>query len=287
MRSLIIISFSFVFLSACGTTSQSTKKLSTPSSYSTDSWVTTLSKDAKKTVAKKDTGIVFLHGKRGNPDLSHNSEFISKMADLGYTVIAPLMPWSEKRDYMGSREQGMEVVTAAVNALDTKKVVVVGHSMGGMGVLQYGARGVPSKVVGLISVAPGHDPNNAYKLLELTRDDASRACELLAAGKGKERSNFPEMNAGKPYMIYASAEYYCTHYSVNEYPDSQKISRKIKTPLFILSGKDDRLTDVYSHGRIYTSLPENSKNKHAVLSGGHLDVLYKHTDVLSQWIDAQ
>ena len=287
MRSLIIITLSFMFLTACGTTSHSTIKLSTASNYSTEGWVTAVKKEGKKPAITKDTGIVFLHGKRGDPDTSHNADFISKMSELGYNIIAPLMPWSERRGYSGTREQGMDVITSAVNALDTKKVVIIGHSMGGMAVFQYGARGgVPAKVVGLVSVAPGHDPNNAYKLQSNTTADASKSCDMVAAGKGKERSSFADMNGGRTYSINATAEYYCSYYSVRNYPDSLQIAEKIKTPLFILSGDGDRLTSVYSHGIIFSSLPANDKNKFATLAGGHLNVLYKHTDIVSQWIDA-
>jgi pimeloyl-ACP methyl ester carboxylesterase len=280
MRTLISLIFSSLLLSGCGTTSFSTLKLNTPSQYSTDGRFY----DVKKN--KKEVGIVFLHGKRGDPDTSHNSDFISKMTDLGYPVVAPIMPWSEMRGYTGSRQQGMNIITAAVNALDTHKVIVIGHSMGGMAVLQYGARGVPSKVVGLISVAPGHDPNNAMKLQSHTGADAYKACQMLASGKGNERSNFADMNGGRTYTIYASAEYYCTHFSLTQYPDSQQIAEKIKSPIFILSGEDDRLTYIYSHEVIYNSLPKNNKNKHAILTGDHLNVLYKHTDAISKWIDS-
>ena len=271
---------SFVFLSGFFGAGHTTISLTTPSGHTTEGWLYTAKGE------KKDVGIVFLHGKRGHPGISHNEEFISNMRSLGYTVIAPLMPWSEKLGYKGTREQSLELIDVAVQSLDTSRVVVVGHSMGGMAVFQYGGKGVNSKVIGLVSVAPGHDPNNAGRLRSHTEDDAARACEMTANGKGKESDDFTEMNAGKTYKIYATAEYYCTHYSVDEYPDSQQNAIDIKTPIFILSGSGDRLTHIYSHEVIFESLPENAKNKFQELDGGHLNVLYKNTDAINQWIES-
>lgn len=280
IKTLLISAISLIFFTGCVASSRTNIKLEVPSKYSTKSWLYVVEKN------KKDTGIIFLHGKRGDPSTSQNDNFISNMRDLGYEVIAPLMPWSEMRGYDGTRSQGMEVINAAVDAMKTEKVVVVGHSMGGMAVFQYGASGVSPKVVGLVSVAPGHDPSNADKLQIHTEWDAIKACKKHAAGEGKDRGDYPEMNGGKTYTISATAEYYCTHFSVKEYPDSLRIASGIKTPTFILSGSEDRLTWVYSHRDIYESLPKNTKNKHEVMSGRHLNVLFEHTDAISQWIDA-
>jgi pimeloyl-ACP methyl ester carboxylesterase len=267
-----------LLLPGCATTSHTTVQLNTPSQYATPGWVYPAEKN------KKDLGIVFIHGKRGNPGSYHNHVFISKMRELGYPVIAPVMPWSEQRGYEGTRTQGLEVISAAVNSIEASKVVIVGHSMGGMAVMQYGAAKASPKVIGLVSVAPGHDPGNAEKLRVATEFDADRACTMVAEGKGKEHSVFTDMNAGTTYDIDASAEYYCSYFYVNHYPDSLVIPKSIQTPVFILSGSEDRLTLIYEHKTMYDALPRNGKNTYKVMSGGHLDVLYKHTEAISQWI---
>ena len=281
MRTLITLIISSLLLSGCGTTSFSTLKLNTPSQYSTDGWLY----DVKKN--KKEVGIVFLHGKRGDPDTSHNSIFISKMTDLGYPVVAPIMPWAERRGYTGTQPQGMEVIDAAINALKTKKVVVIGHSMGAMAVIQYGAKKVHPNVIGLIPVAAGHDPHSSGKLYENSTHDVGRACDKVKKGEGKEYGSYADLNMGRSYTISATAEYYCTYYSLVHYPGSLQIAENIKTPTFILSGEDDGLTYVYRHEQMFTDLKKNNKqNKFAVMSGDHKDVLYKHTDAISKWIDS-
>lgn len=276
---LTLITVSFFFLTGFFSSSHDTVEVTTTSTYSTEAW-----KYNSNGSSQQDIGIIFLHGKKGNPSLDHNSKFIKKMRDAGYVVIAPIMPWAQKRGYEGTRIQGLEVIDEAVKLLGKSKVVVVGHSMGAMAALEYGARGVPSSVVGLISVAAGHDPNNAGKLRSLTEDAAESACTAMKLGKGADKSNYPEMNMGKKYSIDASAEYYCTYYSVNEYPDSLQIARDIKTPTFILSASEDRLTHIYSHEEIFLSLPDNDLNYHETLPGKHKSVLFKSVDAINGWI---
>ena len=123
------------------------------------------------------------------------------------------------------------------------------------------------------------------KLRNLTEDAAASACAAMKSGKGAEKREYPEMNAGKKYVIDASAEYYCTYYSVNEYPDSLLIAGDITTPIFIVSGAEDRLTGIYSHGEIYSSLPDNDLNRYAILPGKHKSVLFKNVDAIIEWIE--
>lgn len=207
------------------------------------------------------------------------------MRDAGYTVIAPIMPWAQMRGYEGTREQGHEIIDEAVKALAKDKVVVVGHSMGAMAILEYGTRNIPSTIKGLISVAAGHDPNNARKLRTLTENEAGAACAQMKEGNGSNRNSYPEMNNGKKYSIEATAAYYCTYYSVNEYPDSLQVATDIKIPTFILSGEGDRLTHIYSHQEIFDSIPSNSNNRYQVLPGKHKSVLFKNTNAILKWIE--
>lgn len=270
-----------MLLSACATNHYKSMKLTAAAShYTTEGRVY----DADK--LHKKVGIVFVHGKRGDPGSYHNDTFIADMKARGYQVIAPIMPWSELRGYTGSRTDGLQIINAAVKALPTRRVVVIGHSMGAMAVMQYGAGRLPAKVAGLVVVAAGHDPGNADKLRIATEAGADRACELVKQGKGKQRGNYRDINAGSTYDISATADYYCSYYSAYRYPDSMRVPRSIKVPVFMISGKDDRLTFVYLHKEMFATLPHNVKNKYQVLSGGHLDVLYRHTAAISKWIES-
>lgn len=277
---LLLIVSSFFFLTGFFGSSYDTENIRTASSYETEAWIY-----KSKADETKDIGIVFLHGKKGNPSVDHNSKFINQAREAGYNVVAPVMPWAKKRGYEGTRNQGQEVIDEAIKLTQKDKVVVVGHSMGAMAVIQYGARGVPKQVIGLVAIAAGHDPHNAPGMVKMSEADASKACSEMNAGRGKEKRSYPEVNNKKRYTINASAEYYCTFYSMNEYPSSLDNAKNINTPLFVLSGEQDRLTKVYDHDVIYSFLPANPKNVHQVLPGKHKNVLFKHVDAVTQWIE--
>ncbi len=229
-------------------------------------------------------GIVYIHGKRGNPYIRHNKKFIEKMVQVGFKVIAPVMPWSQRRGYEGSREQGLEVIQAAVEMFGKRPVVVVGHSLGGMSVLQFAAGVASDNVVGVVAVAPGHDPHHSGVLRRATAASASRACQAVAEGRGGEHSSFPDMNGINSYMIDATADYYCTYYSVEHYPDSQQVVKRIKAPTLILAGRSDRLTEIYQMEKMFRLLSQNGKHRYLERRGRHLNVLFLHTDAIMQWI---
>lgn len=281
--SLLLAAIAMPFLTGffgLGGGGHETVTLTTGSGYQSEGWL------YKATENEQPVAVVFLHGKRGNPGSDHNAKFISHMRDAGFTVVAPLMPWSEKRGYDGTREQGLELVDAAVTATGKDKVVVVGHSMGGMGVLQYGAGNPDSRVAGLISVAPGHDPNLSGRIRDLTGTDAANACSQTEAGNGKARSNYPEQNNRDQYNIDATAEYYCSYYSVNHYPDTRQVVGGIKKPLLWVAGSGDRLTRVYEMEMLAEDVPASIGSNYMELPGKHKSVLFENTGAMIDWIKA-
>lgn len=272
-------------LFGCAATNQVSRNLQkiqvkTDSGFTTEAWMYEVKENRKKST------VVYLHGKGGNPETEYSSWFIEKMGDAGYTVIAPLMPWSEKRRYEGTREQGLEVIDQIAAMYSDRQIVVIGHSMGGMAVLQYGHKGTADNIAGLIAVAPGHDPNVSGKIRSRTASEAQEACQKMLNGEGKARNNYPDRRGKKEYTISATAEYFCTYYSINQYPDSRDIGNEIKVPTLIVAGDSDPLTKVYSMNKMYERLPENPLNQYKLLSGEHKSVLYNNVGEISSWIDS-
>lgn len=230
-----------------------------------------------------NNGIIFLHGKKGNPKANHNVKFIDKITAKGYTLIAPIMPWSEKRGYEGTRKQGYEIIDEAIKTLHTEKIVIIGHSMGAIAALQYAAQN-NKKVIGIVAIAPAHDPNIAQKLRSITQNSANTACAQVDIGNSKDKNNFAEMNMGKEYSIYASNEYYCSYYNTKYYPNTFDVINTVNIPVFILSGDQDRLTKVYSHKKLFDALPKHNLNTYKKLSGKHKSVLFKYIDEVDDWM---
>lgn len=228
--------------------------------------------------------IVFLHGKPGNPNRPLNSKFAKRMNALGFKVIAPHMPWSEKHAYHGTRKQALQLIDNAVNLNGNQKVILIGHSMGATIALQYAAAHPSTKLAGLVLVAPAHDPNIAQNLYEATAADAEKACNLAKQGHGLRRAIYADVNMNITSFIEATADYYCSFYNVARFPDSTRIISKIALPTLFISGADDRLTVVYSHQSLFNELAKNPKNRYMKLSGNHKTVVTEHTAEIADWI---
>lgn len=283
LKYLSVIACAFLFLSDFSdveAADHDTTALKTASGYQSEGWV------YAARGAEKPTGIVFLHGKAGSPDSPHSAKFIAKMRDLGYKVIAPVMPWAKSRGYDGAQQNGMGIISAAAKALGKPRVVIIGHSMGAAAALQYGAEGVTKQVKGLVLVATGHLPQHSRKIRRATAEAAEEACARVAAGKGKQRNDYPDVINGKRATINATAAYYCSYFHTDQYPDVHAIAMDVKTPAFIIGGNHDRLTQIYSFSDLFQALPDNEKHNYAVLPGKHKTVLHNDdtVDAIDAWI---
>ena len=229
--------------------------------------------------------IVFLHDKRGNPNRWHTSKFSKDLNAFGYQLIVPHMLWSEKHGYHGSRELALRLIDESVKLANNKNVVLVGHDLGAIMAVQYAAMNPSEKLKAIVLVAPAHDPNIDRKLYEATAKDAEKACAMVKHGKKIDRAVFADMNLGKTSFIEATAEYYCSFYSIEEFPDTMRLLGNIKVPTIIISAADDPSTQAYSHDAMFDALPVNANNKYMKLSGTHNNVLYRHVAEISAWID--
>jgi len=269
-----------LFIASCASSSYQTLSLEA-SDFSTNARLY-----AKPEASSKRFDIVFLHNKRGNPNRWHNSKFAKQVNALGYQLIAPHMPWSEKHGYHGSRSLALRLIDGAVNLKNNRDVVLIGHDLGAIMAVQYLSTSPSTKVKALVLVAPAHDPNMNRKFIETTATDAKKACNMAKNGKKIDRAVFADINLGKTSYIEATAEYYCSFYNITKFPDTMQLVADIKLPTLVISSTDDPSTAAYSHKALFDALPANAKNKYLKLSGTHDSVLYKHVAEISAWIDS-
>jgi len=231
----------------------------------------------------KGITVVMLHGKGGNPGVSHYSGFYSKLRKAGFTVIAPRMPYSR---FDGNYTQTMEVINAAVDeaAKGGDRVVVAGHSMGAAISLHYGANHFRKEVVGIMPIALGHSPELSRKLMNITGPDVFKAREMVAAGKGDKKKSFADVNQGRRSSIRMTAATYLSYYDPQVFPGLGSVLPKIKVPVFWLSGADDRLTYVYDAENNFKSIPANPKSKYLEGKGDHKSVVYRETGRIIDWL---
>ena len=230
-----------------------------------------------------DIGIVLMHGKGGTPD-GHVAELASALRAKGYPVSTPTMPWSKDRIYDASFEGSMREIDREVDALKAKGaklVVVAGQSIGANAALGYGA--ARDHVDAIIAMSPGHNPDGAAFVRRLGTDLA-RAKELIAAGKGKDKQSFADLNQGQMMRVSATPEAYVSWLD----PDGRAIMAKsaaafrAPTPLLVVVGKGDRTAP--SPDDFFTKAPPHPRSKFVTVSAGHFDLPGVAADVVSAWL---
>jgi len=282
-KNTVTLILGFIFLSGFGfgpdsRNADETFTLITASGYSSKTMI------YRAKGEEKDISVIALHGKSGRPDTPHMIDLYNKLNQKGYTVVAITMPWSKnKRE--GTFQDALDIINEAVTKSEKQEMVILGHSMGGMFALQYGAGNPANPIVGIIPVAPGHDLQLAKKLRDKSAESVLKAKQMMAKGKGKERETFNDFNAGRSTSFDTTAEYYVAFYDPDSLPGMKAIAPENKLPVLWVAGTGDKLTEIYHMAELFELLPENSRNRYLEASGTHKSVLDKSAFNIADWID--
>jgi len=232
-----------------------------------------------------EVGVLLMHGKGGSPS-GYIAELVAGLQAKGYLVSAPALPWSKERIYDASFEDAMGEIEREVQSLrrkGAKLVVVGGHSIGANAALGYGAsRG---GIEGIIALAAAHSPESAIFAKRLG-GEVSRARGLVAAGKGKDKQRFSELNQGTLIEVTASAEVYLS-WLAPEGPAVMPRSAaafKAPVPLLVVNGLADRTAS--DRGYFFDKAPPHPKSSFVTVGADHFAVPSAAIDVVAAWLDA-
>ena len=221
--------------------------------------------------AGTDLGVVLLHGKGGSPS-GHVRELAAALQARGYLVSTPTMPWARERIYDATFEQAMAEIDREVDALrqqGAKRIVVAGHSLGANAALGYAAS--RDRAGGIIALAPAHSPE-LQAFARRVGSSVSRARTMVAAGKGKEKERFSDLNQGELSEVTATAEVYLSWFD----PDGRAVmprsaaSFKAPTPLLFIVGSSERAAPAKDY--IFDQAPSHAQSKFVIVNAGHLTV---------------
>jgi pimeloyl-ACP methyl ester carboxylesterase len=235
--------------------------------------------------ASDDLGVVLLHGKGGSP-AGYIRELASALQGRGYLVSTPAMPWAKDRIYDASFEEAMAEIDREVDALRQKGaalIVVAGQSLGANAALGYAAS--RDRVGGIIALAPAHNP----ELQSFTRrvgSDVLRAKALVAAGKGKDKQVFPDLNQGQAMEVTATAEVYLSWFDPEGLAVMPRSAASIKmpTPLLFVIGSNDRTAPARNY--IFDKAPAHPKSKFVTVTADHFTVPTAAIEEVVTWLAA-
>jgi pimeloyl-ACP methyl ester carboxylesterase len=235
--------------------------------------------------AGEDLGVVLLHGKGGSP-AGYVRELAAALQGRGYLVSTPTMPWAKNRIYDASFEEAMAEIDREVNALrekGAKLVVVAGQSLGANAALGYAAS--RERVGGIIALAPAHNPE-LQVFARRVGSDVQRARAMVAAGKGKEKQAFSDLNQGQVLEVTATAEVYLSWFDPGGPAVMPRSAASIKTPtpLLFVVGNGDRTAP--SKDYIFDKAPAHAKSKFVTVTADHFTVPTAAIDEVVTWLFA-
>ena len=239
--------------------------------------------------AGKPLVLVFIHGKGSEPDKPDYKSLYAKLNGAGYQVIAPRMPWAGEH-WSGTLSQAMEVIDAAVNlgASSGRKVLVGGHSYGGMAAILYRPGNPPATVAGRFMLAPGGMIDLARKSQAAVAAAVARAKQMVAEGKSQETARFAVTNVGKGNQVFtdtliATPEVMLSYHDVAVFPGTRDALAQIRQPVFWAVGEGDPIP--YNRKPLYDLVPVDARSVYLELPGGHVDMLGQAAEPLVEWLN--
>lgn len=231
-----------------------------------------------------NTTVIFMHGKTGNPYAGFLYSLYTTLTSAGYTVIAPYMPWTGFVWY-GTLDQAMAYISSLVDTEKAagKKVVLIGHSMGGAAALIYNSRTDVTAVDATVAIAPGHFFSDSTSLQQAAATSTATAQAMVTAGNGETYGSFQTSNLGVQQTISATANTYLSYHDVNQYPSMiNDVLPQISQPLYWIGGDADSLTVNYPN--LFPIVPANANSKLETLSGDHYTIVANSAGSIVAWL---
>jgi pimeloyl-ACP methyl ester carboxylesterase len=231
-----------------------------------------------------DVGAILFHGKWGSPG-ARDDGLSAALEKQGYAVALPEMPWSRRRSYDRSVEEAdaeIDEVVTKLKAGGAKRIVLVGHSLGGAYALHYAGR---TQVDALVVIAPGHRPEQP-RIAQSFANDVSRARDLVAAGKPAEQVFFTDFNTGgRRSRIGAGAASFVSYFDPAGPMNMGRNVESIKqTPVLWLVPTREESPQREGNIALYKRLPSNPNNQFGEPGSDHMNAPEASIAIVTEWL---
>lgn len=232
-----------------------------------------------------DIGIVVMHGKGGGP-----TRLVAGLArwlgEQGYLVANPEMPWSGRRNYdvpVPAAVAEVDAAIASLRARGARKVVVCGHSLGGLFALHYAGQ---RQIDALVAIAPGGDVSSPFLQGKLG-PAFGRARRMVAEGRGAERATFDDYeNARNLYPLETNAAAYASWFdpagAMNQGESAAAVKPSIPV-LYIVPVNDYpgllRVKDLH-----FKRLPGNPGTRLVEPEATHTTAPWESREAIARWL---
>ena len=191
----------------------------------------------RSAAAFERVGVVLLHGKTGSP--AQFSGLAETMTETGYGVEAPEMCWSERRIYdmpLTGCFADVDAAIARLKADGIQRIVVGGHSLGGLAALAYAA--THDGLAGVIALAPDGEPTDFNGHAQVARSVVTAAA-MVKAGNGDDTVTFTDRVLGRYFKIEATPRALLSFLGPDSPLVPARLLPQIHAPLFWAAGSKD------------------------------------------------
>ncbi|MEO5338518.1 MAG: alpha/beta hydrolase [Magnetospirillum sp. WYHS-4] len=228
-------------------------------------------------------GVVLMHGKGGTPH-RFVSSLATRLEEAGVLVAAPTMPWGKGRIYDRTVDEAMAEIDGHVEKLKAegaRRIVVMGHSLGGNATLAYAAR--HPEVNGIACLATGHFPEAFQGKLG---GSVAKAKTMIDAGQGGEKASFDDLNVGPQPPAYTTAEIYYSWFAPDGpaavLPNAARVAPAI--PVLWVDGAQDNLLGNPITRRLKDILGSRPSFERIEVDAGHIDVPEAADRQVVEWL---
>lgn len=232
-------------------------------------------------------GVVLMHGKGGQP--SRNIATLAQTLEAeGVKVVTPVMAWSGSRgqpfNYDKTYDMALREIDGAIAKLRARgatKFIVAGQSLGANAALAFAAR-KPGGISGVIMLAPGHTPERMRSADILSAQAEAR--QMVAAAKGSQRREFPDLNVGQSFMVtgtYAGWYSYFDPLGAANMPANAARLRAM--PILYVVGRSDPLTRM-GRAYIYKQAKPHPKSRYVEVNADHFDTPHHARSLVLDWL---
>ncbi len=208
-----------------------------------------------------EIGVVVMHGKGGGPGKYVNG-LAASFERAGFQVANLNMPWSHKRRYDVTMQEGVEEITRALDAMranGVRKVFVAGHSQGGLFAVHYAGL---HPVDGVLPIAPGGQVDSAFNVANLA-PYIEKAKQMVNEGRGSEKAVFAEFEGAKGSIPFSTtAAIYLDWFDPNG-AHTSRVFKSVKpgTPVLYVAPLRDYPALVRSKQQAFSTLAPHPKTR--------------------------
>jgi esterase/lipase len=232
-------------------------------------------------IAAERIGIVLLHGKTGTP--GQFATMAETMNETGYGVETPEMCWSNRRIYDAPLSDCFADVDAAIGRLRADgftKIVVGGHSLGGLAALAYA--GSHDGLAGIALLAPDGEPGDFNTHAAVARSVAD-ALKRAKDGRGDDDGTFTDRVLGRDFTVKATANAFLSFLG----PDSALAPSlqlpKLNVPLFWAAGTKDSSQN--NAPALFKRAPAKGLSVFVKVNAAHIGTPSAAYSELTDWLD--